>query len=107
MPVELTPEEQELVRQIVASLGLPDLFSFKIRDGQGNPIAVEGITEFFSAPDVLELYKVYAKAYVDLYKVHQQALAEIERLTLIAGRNPDTFRKTPVRPILVSDVFDR
>ena len=105
MPVELTPEERDLVRQIVNSLGLPDLFSFKIRNGAGDPIEVEGVNEFFSAPDVLKLYQVYAKAYVELYKQHQAALAEVNRLTLIVGRDPETFRKTPVRPIRVDEVL--
>lgn len=105
MPAELTAEEKELVRQIVNSLGLPDLFSFKIRDGQDNPIFVEGISEFFSAPDVLNLYQVYAKAYVDLYKAHQTALADVQRLTAIVGRDPETFRKSPFRPIRVDEVL--
>lgn len=101
--LNLTEEEQELLRQIVADLQLPEPFSFKIRNSEGVPIVVEGVDEFFAAGAIRSLYTTYAVAFLTLYKNYQASLARIAELEARVGKTEE-FRKNPVSPIRLSEL---
>lgn len=100
---ELTLSEKQLLRSILDEIELLAPVSFNIKDKTGAKIVVEGVDEFFNAPQIIAFYGVYARYVLSLYKQNaelQQKILDYEALF----NKTDEFRKAPQRAINIEEV---